>query len=362
MGLFDDILKKPNSPTGQQVNPPTDPLMSSAPMGGQQGSTQSGAQGGSGTSTTPTIIKTTASTVFGPSNETEMTPFQNSSPKVHAEEDSSSVIVSSIQQGIAPTTPIAPIAPIQEPMIVTPLVEPATNQVQSPSLIPEGNSTPEPTLIQQEPEVSSQKSSSPDSPQPSDALNIPQGPSLFDHIMSDDEPKVPAESPVVAPAAFNFEAPNPLVKSSSEELPEDIEAPVSVKKPLSSSSMTSQAHYSTPREFIEKSLENIEAMLETIDKRHNSKMTEAEGYRMEKMRFAELEKNAYAEAEIMDRERDHTLRMKTIFEKELDTDEANRTRKSSSHQEAYTEKHTAHPHGTHKHSSQETEDNLIAAS
>lgn len=83
---------------------------------------------------------------------------------------------------------------------------------------------------------------------------------------------------------------------------------------------------------------------------------------MEKMRFAELEKNAYAEAEIMDRERDHTLRMKTIFEKELDTDEANRTRKSSSHQEAYTEKHTAHPHGTHKHSSQETEDNLIAAS
>lgn len=78
---------------------------------------------------------------------------------------------------------------------------------------------------------------------------------------------------------------------------------------------------------------------------------------MEKMRFAELEKNAYAEAEIMDRERDHTLRMKAIFEKELDTDEANRTGKS-----AYTEKHVSHPHVSHKHSTEENEENVVAAS
>ncbi len=76
------------------------------------------------------------------------------------------------------------------------------------------------------------------------------------------------------------------------------------------------------------------------------------------MRFAELEKNAYAEAEIMDRERDHTLRMKSIFEKELDADEANRTKRTSS-PESSGEKHT---HVTHKKHVHEEEEELVAAS
>ncbi len=41
-------------------------------------------------------------------------------------------------------------------------------------------------------------------------------------------------------------------------------------------SMPIASNYATPREFIEKSIDNLDEMLETIDDRHTAKMTEAE--------------------------------------------------------------------------------------
>lgn len=198
-------------------------------------------------------------------------------PKVHAEEDSSSVLMPTTPQA---STPIAPVAPPQEPMIVTPSIEVSPVQVQSPSLIAEEKATATPSSLQKEEEKLINESSSSSTPASPDALNIPQGPSLFDHLMNEDEPVVTATATPVGetPAAFSFENPTlpEAPQKSSQETSSAVETKVSVTTPSPKSPMTSTTHYSTPREFIEKSLENIEVMLETIDKRHGSKMTEAE--------------------------------------------------------------------------------------
>jgi hypothetical protein len=82
-------------------------------------------------------------------------------------------------------------------------------------------------------------------------------------------------------------------------------------------------------------------MLRNIDTRHREKKEEEENYRKEKMRFAELEKNAFLEAKVMDRERDHALHMEEIFRQELATDEANRTHhiKADAHEKSSHKKH-----------------------
>jgi hypothetical protein len=69
--------------------------------------------------------------------------------------------------------------------------------------------------------------------------------------------------------------------------------------------------------FIQDSLNKIELMLEAIHKRHASKIDEALGYKSEKERFADLEKQAYKDADSMNSEIDHTERMKSYFTKEL---------------------------------------------
>ena len=58
-------------------------------------------------------------------------------------------------------------------------------------------------------------------------------------------------------------------------------------------------------------------MIEKIDMKHEAKIKEAEWYGNEKDRYTELEKNAYVEAETMDKEKVHTLRMRKLLEKEL---------------------------------------------
>lgn len=370
MWLFDDILKKPTAPAGQ-ANSPTDPLMGSGGWAAQGGG-QAWAGG-----TTPVIVKSETSTVFWPDSEAEAIRFQNtppSVPTVHAEEDSSSILMSSSPA----STPIAPVAPLSEPMVVAPIADaaPAQTIVASSSIdlgpamvsASQGEVAP----IQNTPiNVSLSAPSAPEQ----DALQIPAWPSLFDHIMREDAPVAPATpatpvtpatpaTPVAetqAPVSFQFEdtvPQNVLAPAATPAVTTSLDASTADLTSSSVTPMTPASNYATPREFIEKSLENIDVMLETIDGRHSSKMTEAEWYRMEKMRFAELEKNAYAEAEIMDRERDHTLRMKSIFERELETDEANRTKKTVVHQEAHAEKH-APSHKRHVH---EEEEDLIAAS
>ena len=72
-----------------------------------------------------------------------------------------------------------------------------------------------------------------------------------------------------------------------------------------------------PKEFIEKSLENIDSMIADIDTAHESKISEAEGYGKEKEHFAELETHAYEEASALDEEKSQALHVRELLEKEL---------------------------------------------
>lgn len=354
MWLFDDILKKPAATSGQG-NPWTDPISGAGASGGQWAWTASwwGA--------TPVIVKSESSTVFWPESEAEKIRDQNawpSIPTVHAEEDSSSVLMPASQA----SAPIAPVAPAPEPIVVAPVAEAPVVPVAPTPIMPEMAQAPlPPPQMTQIPPQDTQATPVAPAAVSQDALQIPAWPSLFDHLMNDDAPAAPA--PAIAPTptsvGFQFEAapaPAPMVAPAAPTPEAPSQSNIANTSPMSASS------YATPREFIEKSLDNIDTMLETIDSRHTAKMTEAEGYRMEKMRFAELEKNAYAEAEVMDRERDHTLRMKAIFERELETDENNRTKKTQAHQDAHSDKHTTSHAHTHKRHVHEEEEEAIAAS
>lgn len=75
--------------------------------------------------------------------------------------------------------------------------------------------------------------------------------------------------------------------------------------------------FSDPTSFITDSLAKIEIMLQAMQDKHNAKLVEADGYKSEKERFAELENQAYRDAESMTAEMDHAERMKSYFTKEL---------------------------------------------
>ena len=72
-----------------------------------------------------------------------------------------------------------------------------------------------------------------------------------------------------------------------------------------------------PRDFIEKSIADIDMMITDIDTAHESKIHEAEEYGEEKDRIAALEKDAYREAGILDEERSHALHVRTLLSWEL---------------------------------------------
>jgi hypothetical protein len=316
MWLFDDILKKPAT----NPIPPADPLAGSTPI--WQGST-----GDDGNA--PVIIKTEASTVFGPGSEAEaMKAVLPPEPTVHAEEDYSSVLVKT-EEPVATVvaTPIVETSVVATAPVVAeivPIVEPAPLAIENP------------VATAPTPQVDALTS---------DALTIPQGPSLFDHIMSDTPAIAPTVTASPTPDAVSSLISDTNTATASSVAPA-VETPI-VEAPVHS--------FSTPRELIEKSLESAAAMLANIKNRHDAKMEEAESYRKEKMRFAELEKNAYTEAEIMDREYDHGVRMEEIFKNELATDDANRTKKAA-HENKHEEKHHK------KHEEEKDEEEVLAAS
>ena len=145
--------------------------------------------------------------------------------------------------------------------------------------------------------------------------------SIFDSIMTDSAPaSTPAETPEpVVPA--------PSALSSLWDEPVAAPLPVSVAPVISQSApreIDATHNFTTPREFLEKSISNIDVMLGNIDARHTAKETEELGYKMEKLRFTELEKTAHTEKIIMDKERDHASSMRKMLEKEIEKDEANK--------------------------------------
>lgn len=74
-----------------------------------------------------------------------------------------------------------------------------------------------------------------------------------------------------------------------------------------------------PKEFIEKSITDIDTMITDIDTAHASKITEAEGYGKEKDRYATLETDTYAAAKKLDEEKAQALHVRELLEKELST-------------------------------------------
>ena len=72
-----------------------------------------------------------------------------------------------------------------------------------------------------------------------------------------------------------------------------------------------------PKDFIEKSLVDIDAMILDIDTTHDSKIHEAEGYGREKDRIAALENDAYAEATMLAEEKSHALHVRELLSGEL---------------------------------------------
>lgn len=76
-----------------------------------------------------------------------------------------------------------------------------------------------------------------------------------------------------------------------------------------------------PKEFIEKSINDIDTMIMDIDTAHASKITEAEGYGAEKNKFATLETDAYTAATKLDEEKAQALHVRELLEKELSTAE-----------------------------------------
>ncbi len=128
------------------------------------------------------------------------------------------------------------------------------------------------------------------------------------------------------------------------------------------------ASFATPRAFIEQSIANIDVMLGNIDRRHDAKATEEESYKIEKLRFTDLERTAHTEKIIMDKERDHALHMRQILESERQRDENNRAEKESSTVSVTStlagigEEHAISHKHSHKKMEVRKEEELLAAS
>ena len=70
-------------------------------------------------------------------------------------------------------------------------------------------------------------------------------------------------------------------------------------------------------DFIRESIVKIDSMIAVMDDAHTKKLDEAQGYKTEKERYAELEARAYVEAEKTIEEKSQAKKMKTYLEKEL---------------------------------------------
>ena len=338
MWLFDDILKKPVHQTL-----PNDPLSSGmgswSPMGGQG----SGQPPQDDHSTPIFIEKSSEETVFWADSEAASIEAMNApalAPTAHAEEDTSSILMGSTPMASIVDTAI-PQAIVMPSTIVTPQsVAPVIwvlPVVESVSLVeaPIANIAPTTAIESLPPTVAVANNS------------------IFDSIMG-----APPESTVTVaptPEAIAPEVLAPTIVSEPTSLPvTPVITPIAT---TGATTIISTHSFATPREFIEKSIANIDVMMTNIDARHNAKEIEEESYRIEKLRFTELEQTAHTEKIIMDKERAHAIHMRKILEAELVRDESNKS--PITHVEstltALGTEHAIHRHGHKKSESQKEE-------
>jgi hypothetical protein len=369
MWLFDDILKKPVNHTAW-----SDPLsgISDGQWASGQGSGQSQQRGGQwDDSTAPIFIqKSSPETVFGAETEARSAAIANApsiEPTVHAEADTSSILVS------APvTTPIQTISEssfdsitIETPMIHSAEVIHTVEPVSMMPTPPPTTSTPQ-VIVEAAPVINTSLAT--EVPQAVEVAPVnPINNSIFDSIMGWSETKVQeaktldsivsVPDTVIASPVVEALAPTPVIEATDTPI-----APVPQVVSLSMSpspvtptptSMASSHDFSTPRDFIEQSITNIDVMLGNIDKRHTAKEVEEESYRIEKLRFTDLEKNAHTEKIIMDKEKDHVLHMRKILETELERDTANKNPEPTHVESTLKEIGSEHP--IHKHTHRKAE-------
>lgn len=77
-------------------------------------------------------------------------------------------------------------------------------------------------------------------------------------------------------------------------------------------------------DFIRQSLTEIDTLVGTMQKNHNAKIEEADGYKQKKEEFAELEKNAKQEADSMVGEQKKAEEMRSYLQKQLDDSESDK--------------------------------------
>lgn len=262
MWLFDDILKKPTPA-------PVDPLAGWTPG-------QWSGQPPQDDSTTPVVAtewapmpkfvieKSAETTIFGQDIETKSVDDGNkaaSEPTIHAEEAGSSLLISTE----------APVMTSEESPSIMEVPLPASDMMLSDAaLAPVAEATVEASVTE--------------------TIETPTSSDLFAQLTDTTETVTTPEAETVT------------------------ESPLFGETPAVSTG------FANPQEFIEKSLEGIGTMIANIDKKHDAKIVEAEGYGKEKDRYTLLEKTAYEEASSMDDEKAHAVHMREILENERHTD------------------------------------------
>lgn len=274
-------------------------------------------------------------------------------PTSHAEEDTSSILVE--------LTPLETATPSLMPNI----------EIHSEELSPITSPMTTPTLVTETPQVMPNIAATPminmaanQSPLTSAQIMMAQSaPSsnIFDSIMSQ-APAVAEVAPVM-PESIGQETLTPIAGSPTEDLLSPKQAPTD------QTASVYTASFATPRAFIEQSIANIDVMLGNIDRRHDAKAAEEESYKIEKLRYTELEHTAHNEKIIMDKERDHALHMKQILESERQRDENNRALKDTPNASVTStlagigEEHAfSHKHSHKKSEARQNEEELLVAS
>lgn len=208
--------------------------------------------------------------------------------------------------------------------IITEAVSTPTADMVMTTPVQEVTSTPNPLMdvIQNSPAVNTPATS--DMPlftEPSSMSTDSLFGNLSDTSMPVQEPiktevtqSVPEESVFLTPLieiAEPVESPieTPVIQA---ETPENIadEVDVSDKTPEVKA-------FFHPTDFIQKSIAEIDTMIDAIEKEHTEKMNEAESYKLKKEEFTKLEEKAYIEAGKMDEETAHALHMKKLLLSEL---------------------------------------------
>lgn len=365
MWLFDDLIKKPANTDTSWSSGSGNGFGWSNPAGG---TSSWGTSWSSGSGGAIFIEKTSEQTIFGPNTESQNIDKENAvspEPTVHAEADASPILMSSSEMINTTNNFSESVTPAWESQVISTNNGYINNTTTPLDITLEWSSTFDIQTIWVQNSI------------PNNGISINTTQSPLQNLTSTGQSSQ-GTLPDQNPASSNLFG-NILEKTEESQVTPNLVDPMSAD--LASETAPNAAEimgntpvvdvghdFSTPREFIEKNLVSIDTMMANIDKRHEAKIREAEGYKAEKLRFTELEKSAYSEASIMDRERDHALHMKKILEAELERDTANRNPKSeepkhveSSLSEIGTEHAISHRHSHKKHESAPEED-IFAAS